>query len=208
MDNQKVTIHVVDDDPSTRKYLSELISTANYKSKIYDSATGFLQTYKEDGIGCLILDLRLPDINGLDLQSQLASNNIDLPVIMITGFGDVPTAVEAMKAGVLDFIEKPFSAQFLLDRIHNAVIKHKTDREQKQASEKVLDRIHTLTKREKEVMELVVQGKQNKDVASELGISIKTVEVHRSNVMDKMQANSIAELVRKCLLVKNTKDTH
>ena len=208
MENQKATIHVVDDDPSTRKYLSELISTVNYKAKIYDSAANFLESYKEDGVGCLILDLRLPGISGLDLQQQLATNNIDLPVIMITGYGDVPTAVEAMKAGVLDFIEKPFSAQFLLDRVHNAVTKHKTDREQKVVQEDILTRINSLTNREKEVMQYVVKGSQNKDIANKLGISIKTVEVHRANVMDKMQAKSIADLVRMCLLVKETEEVH
>ena len=202
MEIQKATIHVVDDDPDTRKYLKELISTINYKTKVYDSATTFLETYKDEGLGCLILDLRMPGINGLDLQNQLASNHIDLPVIMISGYGDVPTAVKAMKAGVLDFIEKPFRGKFMLERIQNAVRHHGNTRSQKEASNDIKKLIQTLTKREKEVMDLVVHGMQNKDIATELGISIKTVEVHRANVMAKMQAKSVAELVRMRLLIK------
>lgn len=201
MDNQKVTIHIVDDDLSTRKYLKELISSVKYKTKIYDSAPNFLETYKEDGIGCLILDLRLPGISGLDLQNQLATYNIDLPVIMITGYGDVPTAVKAMKAGVLDFIEKPFRGKFMLERIKHAVNHHKITRQNKQADDDITKLINTLTSREKEVMALVVQGKSNKDIALNLKISVKTVEVHRANVMTKMQVTSIADLVRLCLQV-------
>ena len=117
MQNQNVTIHIIDDDPSMLKYLSELVTTINYKSKTYDSANNFLSAYTDVGLGCLILDLRLPGISGLELQQQLAGKNIDLPVIMISGFGDVSTAVKAMKAGVLDFLEKPFKGQELLDLI-------------------------------------------------------------------------------------------
>lgn len=201
MEKRNVTIHVVDDDPDTRKYLQELISTINHKTKVYDSATTFLETYQDDGLGCLILDLRMPGINGLDLQNQLASNNIDLPVIMISGYGDVPTAVKAMKAGVLDFIEKPFSGKVMLERIKNAVTQHGLARNQKAANNDILKLIETLTKREKQVMEFVVRGMHNKDIATELGISIKTVEVHRANVMTKMQAKSVAELVRMRLLI-------
>lgn len=201
MQNNIPTIHVVDDDPDTRKYLKDLISTINFNTKVYDSAANFLETYQEDGLGCLILDLRMPGLNGLDLHNQLASNYIDLPVIMITGYGDVPTAVKAMKAGVLDFIEKPFRGKFMLERIQNAVKHHENTRNQKEASGDILKLAQSLTKREKEVMDRVVCGKQNKDIAIDLGISIKTVEVHRANVMAKMQANSVAELVRMSLLI-------
>lgn len=207
MENQKITIHIVDDDPSTRKYLQSLIATVNYKTKAYDSAANFLESYKEDGIGCLILDLRLPGISGLELQKELATNSIDLPVIMITGYGDIPTAVKAMKAGVLDFIEKPFRGKFMIERINNAVNQHKELRENKQAGGDIIKHIDSLTNREKQVMDHVVAGKQNKDIATELGISVKTVEVHRANVMNKMQANSIVELVRMCLQVNEIEDT-
>jgi FixJ family two-component response regulator len=185
------------------QYLSTLVTTLNYKSKTYSSADEFLKTYKDDGVGCLILDLRLPGISGLELQQQLAGNNIDLPVIMISGFGDISTAVNAMKAGVLDFLEKPFKGQELLDRIHNAVSKHKTDRIKNTTQSKTLGLIKSLTKREKEVMGLVVKGKANKDIAKQLGISIKTVEVHRANVMEKMAVCSVAELVRMSLEVQD-----
>jgi len=207
MENQKITIHIVDDDPSTRKYLQSLIATVNYKTKAYDSAANFLESYKEDGIGCLILDLRLPGISGLELQKELATNSIDLPVIMITGYGDIPTAVKAMKAGVLDFIEKPFRGKFMIERINNAVNQHKELRENKLAGGDIIKHIDSLTNREKQVMDHVVAGKQNKDIATELGISVKTVEVHRANVMNKMQANSIVELVRMCLQVNESEDT-
>ena len=203
MENQNITIHIVDDDSSMLEYLSALVTTLNYKSKTYSSADDFLKTYKDDGVGCLILDLRLPGISGIELQQQLAGNNIDLPVIMISGFGDISTAVNAMKAGVLDFLEKPFKGQELLDRIHSAVNKHRIDRIKNTTQSKTLGLIKSLTKREKEVMGLVVKGKANKDIAKQLGISIKTVEVHRANVMEKMAVCSVAELVRMSLEVQD-----
>lgn len=203
MEKRNITIHVVDDDPNTRRYLQDLISTINYKTKSYDSATSFLEEYEDQGLGCLILDLQMPGINGLDLKDQLASHNIDLPVIMISGYGDVSTAVQAMKAGVLDFIEKPFSGNVMLDRIKNAVMQHGLARNQKAANNDILQMMQTLTKREKQVMDFVVGGMHNKDIASELGISIKTVEVHRANVMSKMQAKSVADLVRMRLFINS-----
>ena len=203
MKNKNTTIHIVDDDPGMLKYLRDLVSSINYKSETYDNANDFLSAYNDDGIGCLILDLRLPGISGLELQQQLADNNIDLPVIMISGFGDVSTAVKAMKAGVLDFLEKPFKAQELLDLIHNAVSKHKVDRQKNSSQNQTLERINSLTRREKEVMQLVTTGMLNRDIAKQLEISIKTVEVHRANVMDKMAVNSVADLVRMSLEVKD-----
>lgn len=205
MKNQNTTIHIIDDDPSMRKYLSELVETIDYKSKTYNNANDFLSSYSDDGIGCLILDLRLPGISGLELQQQLAGNNIDLPVIMISGFGDVSTAVKAMKAGVLDFLEKPFRGQDLLDLIHNAVNKHKKDRVKNNSQSEALNRVKSLTQRENEVMEHVVAGTLNKDIAKKLDISIKTVEVHRANVMEKMKVSSVADLVRASLEATVTK---
>ena len=203
MKNKNITVHIVDDDPSMLKYLSELLSTIDYLSKTYDSASDFLNSYNNDGLGCLILDLKLPDISGLELQQQLESNNIDLPVIMISGFGDISTAVQAMKAGVLDFLEKPFKGKDLLELVQKAVNKHKIDRDKNHTQNKTLTRINSLTKREKEVMQHVVNGTLNKDIAKQLEISVKTVEVHRSNLMEKMAANSVADLVRMSLEVKN-----
>lgn len=204
MNNQNITIHIVDDDPNMLIYLSDLVKTISYQSKTYDSASDFLNNYIDDGHGCLILDMRLPGISGLELQQQLAQNNIDLPVIMISGFGDVSSVVKAMKAGVLDFLEKPFKAQDLLDRIHNAVHKHKSDRVKSSSHNQTLERINSLTKREKEVMALVVLGKLNKDIAKQLEISVKTVEVHRANVMEKMAVSSVADLVRMSLKIENS----
>ena len=202
MNNKDATIHILDDDLSMLEYLSSLVKTIDYKSKTYSNAADFLDTYTDDGIGCLILDMRLPGISGLELQQQLAGKNIDLPVIMISGFGDVSTAVKAMKAGVLDFLEKPFKGQDLLNLIDKAISKHKIDRTKNKSQDKTQAQINSLTKREKEVMDLVVSGMINKDIAKQLEISIKTVEVHRANVMDKMAVTSIADLVRMSLEVK------
>jgi len=204
MINDNITIHVVDDDPQTSQFLKELVSTINYQTQLYSCADEFLNQFKNDGVGCLILDLRLPGINGLELHNQLIKNNINLPVIMVTGYGDIPTAVKAMKAGILDFIEKPFRSKLMIDLIHKAVKQHQAILDNKQADDEIKSLIDSLTKRENEVRLLVVQGLHNKDIATKLGISIKTVEVHRANAMSKMHANSIAELVRMCMQVNDT----
>lgn len=204
MKNANSTIHIVDDDPGMLKYLSDLVNTLNYKSQTYESANDFLNNYEGEGLGCLILDLRLPGISGLELHQQLPEHGVDLPVIMISGFGDIPTAVKAMKSGVLDFLEKPFKGQELLELIHNAINQHKEIREKSNSQNKAQSRLDSLTKREKQVIKLVVSGMLNKDIAKELEISIKTVEVHRANVMDKMSANSVADLVRMSLEVEKS----
>ena len=196
MKNPSATIHIIDDDPNMLQYLSDLVSTLNYKSQTYDSGNDFLDNYNNDGMGCIVLDLRLPGISGLDLHQQLPEHGIDLPVIMISGFGDISIAVKAMKSGVLDFLEKPFKGQELLDLIHNAINHHKEIREKSNTQNKAQSRLDSLTKREKQVMQLVVDGILNKDIAIKLEISIKTVEVHRANVMDKMSAKSVTDLVR------------
>lgn len=203
MKNQNVTVHIIDDDPSMLGYLSELVSTISYNAKTYPNADDFLDNYSHDGIGCLVLDLRLPGISGLELYEQLSDHKIDLPVIMISGFGDISTAVKAMKAGVLDFLEKPFKGQELLDLVQKAVHSHKAERAINSSQNVTLDRINSLTKREKEVMGYVVKGCSNKDIAKELAISIKTVEVHRANMMEKMSVNSVANLVRASIEVKD-----
>ena len=203
MTNKNITIHIIDDDPSMLIYLSDLIASTKYQSKTYSHANEFLSSYQNDGISCLILDLHLPEINGIELQQQLVSNNIDLPVIMISGSSDISSAVMAMKAGVFDFLEKPFQNKKLLELINNALKKHKIDRARNNTQNKTLECINSLTKREKEVMELVVTGQLNKDIAKQLEISIKTVEVHRANVMEKMGVTSIADLVRMFLEVNN-----
>lgn len=206
MQNNEVTIHVVDDDPGTCKYLTELITTVKYKVMTYNTASDFLNNFNNDGLGCLLIDIRLPGISGLDLQQQLRDHNIDFPVIIMSGYGDVSTAVRAMKAGALDFIEKPFSAQRLLELIHKAVNHHQDSKALSSKINHIEERYKQLTNREHEVMDLVVDGHQNKDIAQTLNISIKTVEVHRSNVMEKMKANSIVDLVRMHMLISQKKN--
>lgn len=203
MKNNKQTIHIIDDDQAVCNYLTDLLSQEKYEVKTYHSADHFLSNFTDDGIGCLIIDLRLPGISGLDLQQKLTRNNIDLPFIIITGYGDVPTAVRAMKAGAIDFIEKPFSPQLLIEQIHKAINTHKQVRKKSSVTNKIMECMKLLTSRELEVMNLVVSGSQNKDIASQLGISVKTVEAHRANTMEKMKATSVIDLVRMSLLIKD-----
>lgn len=206
MKNNKQTIHIIDDDQAVCSYLHDLLTQEKYIVKTYHSADHFLSGFIDDGIGCLIIDLRLPGISGLDLQQKLNKNNIDLPFIMITGHGDVPTAVRAMKAGAIDFIEKPINAQLLIEQIHNAINTHKKLRKKSFVKNKVIQCIKLLTSRELEVMDLVVSGLQNKDIATQLNISVKTVEAHRANTMEKMKANSVIDLVRMSLLINDECD--
>jgi FixJ family two-component response regulator len=208
MKHNQQTIHIIDDDRAFRKYLSELLQHEGYQVKSYHSADHFFENFSHDGIGCLIIDLRLPGISGLDLQQKLYDKNIDLPFIMITGYADVPTAVRAMKAGAIDFIEKPVNSQVLLERIHNAINIHQHITKTSTIKNQILGCMKTLTTREHEVMNHVVAGYQNKDIADKLGISVKTVEVHRSNTMEKMQANSVVDLVRMYLIVNNNDETN
>ena len=174
-------------------WLSESIG---YRTEAYDSARAFLDGYVEGQPGCLLLDVRMPGVNGLELQERLVDRSIDLPVIMVTGHGDVPMAVRAIKAGAFDFIEKPFDNQTLIGRIKAAVDEHlhaesaKTDRAVIEA------RLATLTPREHEVLNIVVNGETNKVIADELGISEKTVEFHRANIIQKLAARSLADLIR------------
>ena len=187
------------DDEYVREFLTQLLTMENYQVKTYDSGDYFLETFNDDGIACLVIDLRLPGISGLDLHKKLTEKNIDLPFIIITCYGEVDTAVRAMKAGAMDFIEKPLNAQVILERIHKCIEKHTEIRSEKLAQDNFMERMKLLTTRESEVMYLVVDGLQNKDIAVKLEISIKTVEVHRANVMEKMNASSVVDLVRMSL---------
>lgn len=192
----KATIHVVDDDQAVRESIEWLIDSVGLNIRTYASADEFLAQYQEDVLGCLILDVRMPGISGLDLQQILKQRGLEIPIIFITGHGDVPMAVRALKNGAVDFIEKPFSDQTLLETIQNAVKYHCEQLEKRSEFCALQARYRTLTSREQEVMTRVVAGQSNRDIAETLGISIKTVEVHRAKVMEKMQAGSIAELVR------------
>jgi FixJ family two-component response regulator len=190
------TVFVVDDDPAMRDSLCWLLQSVDLHVETYPSADAFLAAYDVGRPGCLVLDVRMPGMSGLNLQDELRARHIRLPIIMLSGHAEVPTAVRALKAGAIDFMEKPFSDELLLDRIRHAI---DLDREQRDAEARrsaVAERYALLTPREREVMELVTAGKANKVIAAELGLSPKTVEVHRAAVMDKMQADSVPDLVR------------
>jgi len=197
MDNP--VVHIIDDDASVRKSLRWLIESIGLEVCCYDSASAFEQNYKGYSPGCLILDVRMPGTSGLDLQEKMPDKNITLPVIIVTGHADVPMAIRAMKNGAFDFIEKPYNDQHLLDRVQDA-IRHSTASHSEDIRQQgTQERIDTLTPREKEVMALVTEGYSNKQIASHLNLSIKTVETHRANVMAKMQADSLPTLIKQVL---------
>ncbi len=202
MSNQIPTIFVVDDDPSVRMALERLISSVGFGVQTFDSAQSFLNYAPSIGSGCLVLDIRMPAMSGLDLQEKLASKKIDIPIVFLTGHGDITISVRAMKAGAVDFLQKPFDDQRLLDAINQAIEKDKKSRLEKEEKRTIQKRLEALTPREYEVFTLVVSGMLNKQIADELGISEKTVKVHRSRVMEKTRAGSLADLVRMAGKVK------
>jgi two-component system, LuxR family, response regulator FixJ len=190
------TVFVVDDDPAVRESLHWLIESVGLAVKTYGTANEFLEQYNPNIQGCLVLDVRMPGLSGLDLQERLTSKHIEIPTIVITGHADVPMAIRAIKAGALDFIEKPFNDQVLLERIGQALALDAKIRQNQSELAEIAGRLESLTSREREVMQMVVDGKPNKIIADRLGVSQKTVEVHRASVMKKMQVDSLAELVR------------
>jgi two-component system response regulator FixJ len=195
-DTKTGTVHVVDDDDSLRRSLQWLLESVGLTVETFSSAADFLARYRRGAPGCILLDLRMPGLSGLELHESFAEEGISLPVIFLTGHGDVPAAVRAMKGGAVDFLEKPFRDHELLESIHAALQRDQDEREGRTERESILARRSTLTPREGEVLQLVVNGASNKVIASELGLSLKTVETHRSRVMRKMAAPSLAELVR------------
>ena len=207
MANEPV-VHVIDDDEAARHALEFLIDCAGYPVRSYASAIEFLEEAGKMERGCIITDVRMPEMSGVELVARLKAQGVPDPVIVITGHADVPMAIQAMKQGVSDFIEKPFSDEVILTAVHSALAQA-SDRLQRQAQlDDIKGRLESLSQREREVLERLVEGKANKVIAFDLDISARTVEVYRANVMAKMQARSLSELVRMVMLTRLGEDGH
>jgi RNA polymerase sigma factor (sigma-70 family) len=196
MSEAEPTVFIVDDDAPLRESLRNLIRSVGLRVELFASAQEFLQSRQPDAPSCLVLDVRMPGLSGLDLQKQTSEAGLEIPIIFITGHGDVPMTVRAMKAGAVEFLTKPFRDQDLLDAIQQALERSRKAREQRAATKELRQRFASLTPREREVMERVVAGLLNKQIGAELGTSETTVKIHRHQVMEKMGAGSLPELVR------------
>ena len=196
----KPVVHVIDDDEALRESLSFLLGTAHFEVRIYDSAVRFLEGLGQAEPGCIITDVRMPGLSGLDLLRQLAALGATFAVIVITGHGDVPLAVEAMKLGAVDFLEKPFDDNALIAAVRSALNRRERDLEHDSEKLEIHGRIAVLSNRERQVLEGLVAGQANKTIAFALGISPRTVEIYRANLMTKMRASSLSDLVRMALL--------
>lgn len=195
-------VHVIDDDPAVRDSLSFLLETAKLETRVYDSAIAFLEALPDVTSGCVVTDVRMPEMTGIELVRRLKAQGFTLPIIMITGHADVPLAVEAMKAGVADFIEKPFNDDILLAAIATALRSGEEGRRGAAEVAEIAGRLTSLSGREREVLDGLVAGHANKVIAFDLGISPRTVEIYRANVMTKMKAASLSELVRMAMLAE------
>lgn len=193
--NYQPTVFIVDDDPAVRDSLRWLLESMRLNVSTFESAEAFLKFYTMHMVGCLILDVRMPGMSGLQLQQFLTKQKYSLPIIFITGHGDIPMAVRAMQAGAMYFLEKPFEDQVLLDYVHEALALDNDNQQSRIRLAMIQARIANLTDREREVMNLVIDNHSNKEIAAKLGVSIKTVEFHRSHMMEKMHATSLIELV-------------
>jgi two-component system response regulator FixJ len=200
--NEKPIVHIIDDDPGIRESVCILLSAEGFEPKTYASAIDFLATIAPNERGCVVTDVRMPGLSGVDLLTHIKERGLSLPVIIITGEANVPLAVQSMKRGADDLLEKPFSADALISAVRKASARGRDQLENETASKEILSRLATLSARENEVLQRLVMGQPNKIIAFELGISHRTVEVHRSNVMKKTQAGSLSELVRMTLIVE------
>jgi two-component system response regulator FixJ len=193
-------VHVIDDDDAVRESVAFLLRSANFEVKVYESAVAFLEAIKSGVSGCVITDVRMPGMSGIDLLRHLQGRKLGVPVIVVTGHGDVQLAVEAMKAGAVDFLEKPFDDERVLEAVRAALDTRPAEVARTPEQDAIAARIESLSQRERQVLNGLVAGQPNKTIAYELGISPRTVEVYRANVMTKMQANSLSELVRMALV--------
>jgi FixJ family two-component response regulator len=196
MSDPECMVFVIDDDPLVRESVADLLNSSGFAVRTFASATEFVQGQRPDIPACLILDVELPGLSGLDLQAELAKSGIEMPIVFLTGHGDIPMSVRAMKAGAVEFLTKPFGKQQLLDAIKEALLRDGQVRKQRSESSELQNRLGTLTPRERQVLALVVTGRLNKQIAGELGTTDLTIKVHRGRVMRKMGAASLADLVR------------
>lgn len=201
------TVFVIDDDPAMRKSLTWLIESVNLNVEAYESASAYVEKHDPARPGCILLDVRMPGLSGLDLQQHLREIRSLTPIIVMTGHADVPMAVRALKNGAFDFIEKPFNDQVLLESVQKAIEQDRRIRRESGEVADIEDRIESLTKRETEVMDYVVDGNPNRRIAEILGLSEKTIEVHRAHVMDKMRAKNAADLIRMVLTARNSRES-
>lgn len=197
---QRLTVYIVDDDPSIRDALGLLLSVRGYRTAVFASGEGFLNAWQSDWVGCLLVDIRMPGMDGLTLQAKLVELNCHLPVIIITGHGDASLARQAFRASAVDFLEKPFDDEKLIGAITEAFRREESMLDNIQRSDRLSQVLKDLTPREREVMALVVTGKHNREIAPELGISVRTVEVHKARLMAKLGVSSVPDLVRISML--------
>ncbi len=199
-------VFVVDDDAAVRQYLQWLIESIGLRAATFASARDFLDAYEPENPGCLILDVRMPGLSGFDLQAELRARNIDIPIIMMTAYAEVPMAVRALHAGAIDFIQKPFDGQVLLDRVQQAILQDHDRRRAEAERRGVQARLSRLTPRQRDVLGGLVAGKPSKVIAAELGLSPSTVDVHRSRIMERLEAQSLPDLFRLILLASGDRE--